>query len=1190
MSIEVDDESYHYSEIMGRDDVTLYFSLAEYIDIPLGCYVEYMAKQYTLYSVDKMRMQHRRDYEYTITFESEAAELDNYIYTNPNDGRFKFPLAAKPQEHLSLLCLCMTRKTGVTWTASNHIEGTDKLISYDSMTCLDALKQIADAYETEYRIDGTTIHLGKVEFYTTLEQQVPISYGKGNGMRPGVEKTVDDSEKVIGRVYIQGGDRNIDYSHYQSATLLLPKDTHIWYDGSNFYTSAHSGATDFVTSSDGRYVRLAGSNVPAAEGALDLTDVYPSYEHTVSSAVEVDAENNFWDIYADNLWNGTTGINYQDCLIANDADMTIIFQSGALVGREFGAKFKTETVEGVTTSHLELVPANQDGLPMPNRANGFFPAAGDKFKVFNIYLPDEYIESAETEMLHQAVIYLYDHCEQRFSIKGEIDPIWSASRWGEIGGHFRPGAYFRFSDPTWETDGISIRITNVKTFINKPHMPIVELSNSVGRQGVSTALKKVEAEAAVLPESAKRDSIAFTKRSFRDAQETMSALAEAMLEGFTDHISPITVQTMQMLVGDEALQFRFWTNRSCVEPVTNPFVYDTTNKKLTWQACALQHMTLGINDIKPSSARTIDEYLRWNIIGDESAVLEDGTKRYYVYAKCDKLNNGTNHLAGTIILSEKAKPMDGDTSKDEHGNQIIADAGYYFFLCGILNSEREGSRSFAPVFGYTEILPGQITTDVIRNSDGTSYMDLVSNVFNLGDKLSYNVNNSGELILRGTLVQTGSGATTNISAWCGQYTATRRYQKGDEVWYQDPTSEAVSTYRYKSDTIHDPDTPSSVHDPTNSDYWEATSVGAEGGSGQGVFKSIVFLRSATTPSTPSGGTYLSPVPSGWSDGVPSGTEILWMSTRVFTSDGQAPQESAWTAPQRATSGDEVEYRWSSNSSKPAAPGNESGGNLSWTASTDVSWIHLNSTSGSGAATLRYTVDSNSSTSGTAARTGRITISYTGGSKTFTVTQDGTSAATGSISPTSVSQFSASGGSQEFTITDSSSAGWTLTKSDLDWVTLSASSGTGSGNVTATIPQYSGASSRSGSLTFVCGSTSITITISQAAAQASTNVSASLSSSSIPTTATTVLLTINDPDNHGWTYGYSDYYVWGMYVDSEPEYVSGSGTMTSSSADGATGIGSVVLRLSFTSGTSDLYYGYVRDTTTNVYTSLSLTRS
>ena len=1176
ISIDIDDESYHYAEIMGRDDVTLYFSLPQYIEFPVGCYITYMAKNYTLYAVDKMRMEHRRDFEYTITFESEAVELENYIYSNPNDGRFKFPLTAKPQEHLSLLCLCLSQKTGVTWTAHNQIEASDKLISYDAMTCLDALKQIADTFETEYRIDGLTrtIHLGKVEFFKNIEDQIALSYGKFNGLRPGVEKVMDNSEKIIGKVYIQGGDRNIDYSQYGSSTLLLPKNRHIWYDGENFYDSAHSGATEFVTSQDGRNVALASNDAPVAEGALDLSDVYPCYDHHVSDVQEVDADNHFWDIYSATFTAGQstdTRVNYDDCLIKNGQDMTIIFQSGMLAGREFGVKWKTKEVtqnnETVEVAYMEIVPSEQDGYTMPDRTSGFYPSAangGDVFRVFNVYLPNSYILSAEIEMLHQAVSYLYEHCREKFSIKGEVDPLWSASRWLDIGGHFVPGAYFRFSDPTWESDGVSIRITSVKTFLNKPHKPIVELSNSIGRQGVSSALQRIEAEAKVLPESVRNDSLAFTKRQYQDAKETMDALAKAMIEGFSESISPITVQTMQLIAGSEALQFQFFTNRTCVTPVPSPrpFTYDSQTKQFKAEACALKHMTLGIDDIKPSVARTVSEYLRWTMSSYESAVLDEPTKRYYVYAKCDSDNDGTNHLSGKFHLSENAVEM-GPHAESENGTTV----NYYYFLCGILNSERDGSRSFAPVYGFTEVLPGQITTDVIRSSNGLSYFDLISNAFNLGDKLKFNVNNSGQLVLNGTFVQTGSGAPAPIGGWCGEYDSTRTYKKGDEVFFQ--IGDAISTYMYINDT------PSSGNDPTDTDYWEATSVGAEGGSGQGVFKSIVFARSATAPATPTGGSYLNPVPEGWSDGVPSGTEILWMSTRVFTSNGESPQESLWTMPQRATSGDGVQYLWSTSQSKPAAPdsGSES---TAWTATTDSSWIHLASSSGTGSGSISYSVDPYE---GSGTRTGTIVVTLGSQIKTFTIQQSGTGT---QITPLTVNTISASGGRQEFAVSAGSSVNWSLTSS-ADWITLSQQSGTGPATVIATIASSSQLSSRTATLTFKEGDTTIaTITIEQEAYNAGTEASISYPSS-VTTSATNVTFNISDPSNHGWALNLGN---WWQYATSATT-VSGN---ASTNLEGSMGTGDAVIRVAISSGSSALPTITFSDDITHGSTAISINRS
>lgn len=78
---------------------------------------------------------------------------------------------------------------------------------------------------------------------------------------------------------------------------------------------------------------------------------------------------------------------------------------------------------------------------------------------------------------------------------------------------------------------------------------------------------------------------------------------------------------------------------------------------------------------------------------------------------------------------------------------------------------------------------------------------------------------------------------------------------------------------------------------------------ADGEGAQSVLQSFVFLRVADQPATPTGGTFSSPIPddgAGWTDGPtaidPDNPLPLWASHRIFTSDGRAPQEAAWSIP------------------------------------------------------------------------------------------------------------------------------------------------------------------------------------------------------------------------------------------------------------------------------------------------------
>ncbi|QCO45763.1 MULTISPECIES: hypothetical protein [Elizabethkingia] len=113
--------------------------------------------------------------------------------------------------------------------------------------------------------------------------------------------------------------------------------------------------------------------------------------------------------------------------------------------------------------------------------------------------------------------------------------------------------------------------------------------------------------------------------------------------------------------------------------------------------------------------------------------------------------------------------------------------------------------------------------------------------------------------------------------------------------------------------------------PLNSTYVlskvKAGIDGMNGTNGNPSFKSIAFIRSTIIPSTPTGGNWNTPIPStsGWSDGIPSGTNPIYMSTRIFTLNGQSPQQQFWTTPRLASDTPDIDFEFSSVVNNPGSP-------------------------------------------------------------------------------------------------------------------------------------------------------------------------------------------------------------------------------------------------------------------------------
>lgn len=831
IDILVDTSSYRYTALQNVGTLYLYFASEEFINIPVGAYCIYKNITYYLMDPDDFKKKSSRNFEYTLVMYDIGAILGKYKCRDIVSKRLKFDYTAKPHEHLQLIVDNLNmRDSG--WKVGECIEAEEKTINYNHIFCSEALPTIADTFKTEYEIDPAikTIHLRKVEY--NKGEPLPLEYGKDKGFVPGLGRSNKDGNRPVTILYVQGGEQNIDFSKYGSKELLLPKNQRLEYEG-----------RAYVSDAEGLYIKRADTTLTdVQEDSLDCSHISPKRVGSVSNVVVSDKEKNFYDFIDSSI---PDDLNFEDYVIEGN-NMTVIFQSGMLAGsnKEFEVKYVHKERKFLIT------PQEIDGQIMPNDI--YKPNLGDKYAVFGIQLPDAYIcnnstkEGASWDMFREAAKYLYENEDPKFTFKGELDSIYSKKRWLSIGGKIKLGGYILFKDPQFIPEGIKIRITSIKEYIHRPYSPIIELSNTTTGATVSSELNKIESNE-VKTDNQYKNSIQFTKRRFRDAKETISMLNDALLH-FSGSISPISVQTMSLLVGDESLQFRFVNNKTNPTQVEYLVTYDSKKKVLSAPGGILQHMTIGIDTL--SSGHKASEYKFWDIEKYTSPTLTE-TVGYYLYVKANK--NGTT---GSYVLSKNAIKLEGVE-------------GYYHFLVGILNSEFEEDRSFVELFGFTEILPGRITTDRIVSSDGLNFMDFVNNAFRVGNSDSYfdwNTKGDKKLRLKGTIVQSESGDESPIGCFRGVYDNSYTYYWGDEVIYDDGTG--YSMYRFVSKN------PVEGISPNNSNYWI---IVAQRGVGISNTDVLYAISSSNTTAPTSGWQTTAPA---WKDGY-----YIWSKTKVVYTDG-----------------------------------------------------------------------------------------------------------------------------------------------------------------------------------------------------------------------------------------------------------------------------------------------------------------
>lgn len=691
LDVQESDSSYRYRSLMSKPQLVLKFSLSEFVEIPVGAWCEYQGVKYKLGSPENIKKNGTRNIEYTLTLGTLEDNMSLYKMRNPVDKRLKWSMCAKPHELVEAIVWNLNQRDGAgVWKVGECLDAAEQTVEFNHTYVDAALQDVANKFETEWEINDYTISLHKVEYFK--DDPLPLAYGKGNGFEPGVGRTTQSDELPIKRLYVQGGDRNIDRSKYGSAELLLPKSQTLVYEGRIYQSDAEGYSIE----------RIDKVSDAVKEDSLDCSEIYPSRVGTVSAVECIDAGKNFYDIIDNSI---PAELNFNDYVIEGET-ATIIFQKGMLTGDDKQFEFKYNHSE----RRFELVPQEIDGVTMPNET--FSPAVGDTYAIFGIMLPDSYIcnntdkTGASWDMFREAARKLYENEDPKFTFTGTLQGLWAKKNWLRVGGRLKVGGYVLFTDEQFAPDGIPIRITGIKEFLTSPYAPVLEISNSVSGKSVPSQLREI-GQNEVATDNSIRNAVSYTKRRFRDVKETMAMLEDSMLDNFTNSINPLTVQTMMMLVGDESLQFRFVASKTDLTAVGDGITYDNTAKQLHIPHGFIQHMTLGIGTI--SSSHADSEYKVWEMNEYLSPYLDNGAKKYYLYAKVSRTDTT---VKGDFLLSDRAIKMTDV-------------AGYYHLLVGILNSEYDGERSYVSLYGFSEILPGRITTDKIVSSDGKTYFDLL---------------------------------------------------------------------------------------------------------------------------------------------------------------------------------------------------------------------------------------------------------------------------------------------------------------------------------------------------------------------------------------------------------------------------------------------------------------------------------
>lgn len=711
--VDVLDSSYQEESIQdGERKIRLEFILPESADVPQLSYVEWLGARYTLYSTPEVTKASTREYRYAVTFNGEEYRLRDILCKFTTSGnKTKFVMTATPQQFADMLALNVQG-----WTAGECIEAEPKTISFSEDSVLSASERIAKEFETEVDFTGSKFAFRKRQLF--VGDPLILSYR--NGLQSNVRVSPDGDETPIGRLYVQGGERNIDREKYGSSTLHLPK-------GATMVFGTHTYKTDEA----GQYIYIDGdTRQHTAERAFDATQVYPSRVGVVSSVElkpKTDKDGTQYNDY-DIIDTGNT-VDYSQYRVDGEV-MTVIFRTGRLAGKSFAIATKDDALVGYnhTEKRFMLVRQEHDGVMMPEPTT-YYPEAGDKYAVFGCSLPQEYMDQAEQEMFRRGVEYMSERLEYRRLFSGDLDGIWAKRNWSSVGHKLVLGATVRLTDPELGATQ-DVRISGIRREINSRYTPRLTFSNAPFLAGTaSSRIASLEARE-VRVEETERLIHKLSQRTYNSVIDIRALIDALELKQFTESISPKTISTIQGIFGMPECQFKFVKTKIDTTEVSFVFSFRRGGTELYIPS---QYIA------KEKQSDTLTSSKEWVVhhVPELTYSLKDDETSLYLYAQ---LSSGGNKF----VLTKEPLPLTAENN-----------------LVGLVTGLAP-SRQLTTMYGVTEITPGQVMTKMIRSASGNVYWDLVTGDLVIGDPKGNTCLAwiGGKLYIKGIMVTVGGKETT----------------------------------------------------------------------------------------------------------------------------------------------------------------------------------------------------------------------------------------------------------------------------------------------------------------------------------------------------------------------------------------------------------------------------------------------
>lgn len=371
--------------IMTTEQVNIKVTSTQLLNINRGDYLEYNSKRFYFRRKSAAPSAYRANgYQYDLSFFASWCLWADYpmLFQSAPTLEADWTLSGStPAVFMNEVIANISDLTGDTYTYSfdASLQGL-KDLSFSNVSIFEALNQIAKAFDTEWWVEGTVIHISK----QSIAPEIVLITDED--LMPPTSVQEDKEFTYANRFIAFGGTRNVEQtsskianSSLKNRLTLNPVD----------YPHGYKDISSF------------GSEEEIIYKILFFDDIYPRAAVTIGNVgytirtdktVIIGHHDNGNPIYKTYPAFMVTlnGYTYNEANLIPGLSQKIAFKDGFLAGREF------ELSKPNAASEFEILIDESSGFILPNLT--LPPVTGNNVVIFNIKMPSIYTTSAQTEL------------------------------------------------------------------------------------------------------------------------------------------------------------------------------------------------------------------------------------------------------------------------------------------------------------------------------------------------------------------------------------------------------------------------------------------------------------------------------------------------------------------------------------------------------------------------------------------------------------------------------------------------------------------------------------------------------------------------------------------------------------------------------------------------------------------------